>query len=179
MWPPRNAPPRLGPGADRSRFARARQCHRSSCQSRPGQSQYPLAAGEALRRLAPRRAACRPSRPQFPAPGRARAAGRARPHPSRPRVAYFVDVFANYNDPQIAESVVAVLQHNGIEVYVPPGQRGCGMPPLACGDIDAARGTVRHNLRLLADVVREDMPILCSEPTAALMLTRDAARSAR
>src|SRR5262249_10330817 len=68
-----------------------------------------------------------------------------KPHPSRPRVAYFVDVFANYNDPLIGESVVAVLQHNGIEVYVPPGQRGCGMAPLACGDVEAAREAVRHN----------------------------------
>src|SRR5262249_7572655 len=36
------------------------------------------------------------------------------------RVAYFVDVFANYNEPQIAEATVAVLQHNGLDVYVPP-----------------------------------------------------------
>jgi FAD/FMN-containing dehydrogenase/Fe-S oxidoreductase len=97
-----------------------------------------------------------------------------KPHPSRPRVAYFVDVFANYNDPLIAESVVAVLQHNGIEVHVPPGQYGCGMAPLAYGDVEAAREAVQHNLRLLADLAREDMPILCAEPTAALMLRHDA-----
>ncbi len=47
----------------------------------------------------------------------------------RRRVAYFVDVFANYNDPQIAEATVAVLQHQGLEVYVPRGQVGCGMAP--------------------------------------------------
>ncbi len=97
-----------------------------------------------------------------------------KPHHSRPRVAYFVDVFANYNDPLIAESVVAVLQHNGIEVYVPPGQRGCGMAPLAYGDVEAAREAVRHNLRILTELAREDMPILCAEPTAALMLRHDA-----
>ncbi len=97
-----------------------------------------------------------------------------KPHPSRPRVAYFVDVFANYNDPLIAESVVAVLQHNGIEVYVPPDQRGCGMAPLAYGDVEAAREAVEHNTHLLAELAREDMPILCSEPTAALMLRHDA-----
>jgi FAD/FMN-containing dehydrogenase/Fe-S oxidoreductase len=97
-----------------------------------------------------------------------------KPHPSRPRVAYFVDVFANYNDPLIAEAVVAVLQHNGIEVYVPPGQRGCGMAPLAYGDVEAAREAAEHNLHLLADLAREDMPILCAEPTAALMLRHDA-----
>src|SRR5206468_12223803 len=45
---------------------------------------------------------------------RARRHGWTRkPRSARPRVAYFVDVFANYNDPQIAEAVVAVLHHNG------------------------------------------------------------------
>jgi Fe-S oxidoreductase len=97
-----------------------------------------------------------------------------KPRSARPRVAYFVDVFANYNDPLIAEAVVAVLHHNGIEVYVPPGQLGCGMAPLAYGDADTARDIARHNVRLLADLAREGFPILCSEPTAALMLRHDA-----
>jgi FAD/FMN-containing dehydrogenase/Fe-S oxidoreductase len=96
-----------------------------------------------------------------------------RPRSARPRVAYFVDVFANYNDPLIAEAVVAVLHHNGIEVYVPPGQVGCGMAPLAYGDVETARETARQNLRVLADLARDGYPILCSEPTAALMLRRD------
>jgi FAD/FMN-containing dehydrogenase/Fe-S oxidoreductase len=97
-----------------------------------------------------------------------------KPRSSRPRVAYFADVFANYIDPSIAEAVVAVLHHNGHEVYVPPGQRSCGMAPLAYGDVETARETVQHNLRVLADVAREGWPILCSEPTAALMFRHDA-----
>jgi FAD/FMN-containing dehydrogenase/Fe-S oxidoreductase len=97
-----------------------------------------------------------------------------KPRSDRPRVAYFVDVFANYNDPSIAEAVVAVLHHNGVEVYVPPGQIGCGMAPLAYGDVETAREAVQHNLRRLADAAREGWPVLCSEPTAALMLRQDA-----
>jgi FAD/FMN-containing dehydrogenase/Fe-S oxidoreductase len=97
-----------------------------------------------------------------------------RPRSARPRVAYFVDVFANYNDPLIAEAIVAVLHHNGIEVYVPPDQLGCGMAPLAYGDVDTARDIVQHNVRVFADLAREGFPILCSEPTAALMLRHDA-----
>lgn len=96
-----------------------------------------------------------------------------KPRPHRPRVAYFVDIFANYNDPQIAEAVVAVLHHNGVDVYVPRGQRGCGMAPLAYGDIETARETAQRNLRLLADLAREGFTIVCSEPTAALMLRND------
>lgn len=96
-----------------------------------------------------------------------------RPSPTQPRVAYFIDIFANYNDPSIAEAVVAVLAHNGIPVFVPPDQRGCGMAPLAYGDVEAARETAQRNLRILADLAREDFTILCSEPTAALMLRHD------
>ncbi len=113
------------------------------------------------------------ARPSFLERARRRGWTR-RPRTPRPRVAYFVDVFANYNDPTLAEAVVAVLQHNGIEVFVPPGQRGCGMAPLACGDVEAARESARHNLRLFADLAREGWPVLCSEPTAALMLRHDA-----
>jgi FAD/FMN-containing dehydrogenase/Fe-S oxidoreductase len=97
-----------------------------------------------------------------------------KPTSNRPRVAYFVDVFANYNDPTIAEAVVAVLHHNGIEVYVPPGQYGCGMAPLTYGDVETAREMVQHNYRILADLARDDFVILCSEPTAALMFKHDA-----
>jgi FAD/FMN-containing dehydrogenase/Fe-S oxidoreductase len=97
-----------------------------------------------------------------------------RPRSARPRVAYFVDTFANYNDPLIAEAVVAVLHHNGIEVYVPPEQIGSGMAPLAYGDVETAREAVQLNVRILAELAREGFPILCSEPTAALMLRHDA-----
>lgn len=96
-----------------------------------------------------------------------------KPRGTRPRVAYFVDVYANYIDPQIAEAVVAVLQHHGYDVFVPPDQRGCGMAALAHGDVESAREAAEHNLRILADVAREGYPIICSEPTAALMLRRD------
>jgi FAD/FMN-containing dehydrogenase/Fe-S oxidoreductase len=96
-----------------------------------------------------------------------------RPRSERPRVAYFVDVFANYNDPQLAEAVVSVLHHNGIEVYVPRGQAGCGIAPLAQGDVETARETAQCNLRVFADLARDGYSILCSEPTAALMLKQD------
>jgi Fe-S oxidoreductase len=47
------------------------------------------------------------------------------------------------------------------------------MAALAQGDVDTAREIAQHNLRLLADVAREGHPIVCSEPTAALMLRQD------
>src|SRR4029079_13440771 len=84
-----------------------------------------------------------------------------------------MDVFANYNDPLIGEATVAVLKHHGVEVYVPPRQVGCGMAPFAQGDIETAREVAIRNVRVMADLVREGYRIVCSEPTAALMLSHD------
>ena len=99
---------------------------------------------------------------------------RPRPQQSGPRVAYFVDVFANHFDPELAESTVAVLRHVGVNVYVPKAQRGCGMPSLVAGDLDTARRLVLQNIRALADAVRDGYTVVCSEPTAALVLTQEA-----
>ncbi len=105
---------------------------------------------------------------------RARRRGWTRmPRGKNPKVAYFVDLFANFNDPSIAEAVVAVLHHNNIDVIIPSRQRGCGMAALVHGDIDSARDSARRNLIQFAELAREGIPILCSEPTAALMLRQE------
>jgi Fe-S oxidoreductase len=85
----------------------------------------------------------------------------------------FIDIFANYHDPQIAEAAVRVLRHNGVNVFVPPGQRSCGMEALAQGDVETARELARINLRVFADLAREGYRIVCTEPTAALTLRHD------
>jgi FAD/FMN-containing dehydrogenase/Fe-S oxidoreductase len=96
-----------------------------------------------------------------------------RPQGSGPRVAYFVDVFANYFDQELAEAVVSVLHLAGVNVFVPPGQRGSGMPALVTGDVDHARDLALANLRVLGNAVRDGYTIVCSEPTAALMIRQE------
>ncbi len=93
-----------------------------------------------------------------------------RSHAPGPRVAYFVDVYANYFDQELAQSVVAVLHQAEVNVHVPAGQRGSGMPALIAGDVDLARDLALQNLRVLGNAVRDGFTIVCSEPTAALML---------
>ncbi|QJW96139.1 FAD-binding oxidoreductase [Frigoriglobus tundricola] len=90
-----------------------------------------------------------------------------------PKVALFVDVFAAYSDPLIGTAAVAVLQHNGIEVYVPPRQVGSGVSAYARGDLDTAREFALRNVRVFADLAREGYRIVSLEPTAALMLAQD------
>jgi Fe-S oxidoreductase len=84
-----------------------------------------------------------------------------------------VDVFANYHDPEIAEAAVRVLRHNGVDVYVPPGQWSSGMEALSQGDIETARELAHRNLRVLADLAREGYRVVCPEPSSALALGHD------
>src|SRR5262245_1836547 len=89
------------------------------------------------------------------------------------KVLYFVDLYANWYDVQLAEALVAVLQHNNIAVYVHPGQQPSGMNRLAIGDVERARIVAARNVRILAEAVRQGYEIVCSEPTAALCLIRE------
>ncbi len=89
------------------------------------------------------------------------------------KVLYFVDLYANWFDVQLAEALVAVLEHNNIAVYVHPEQRGSGMARISLGDIDRARKQAARNVRVLADAVRQGYAIVCTEPTAALCLKHE------
>lgn len=104
------------------------------------------------------------------------AARRRLTRPTRrtgPKVLYFVDTYANYHDVQLAEALVHTFEHNGIAVYVHPDQKSSGMPMIAQGAIDKARALAEHNIRLLAEAVRQGYQIVASEPTAALCLTHE------
>jgi Fe-S oxidoreductase len=105
-----------------------------------------------------------------------RAARRRLTRPSRrtgQKVLYFVDVYANYFDPQLAEAMVAVLEHNGIAVYVHPEQKQAGMPSIACGALEHARRLAEHNVAIFAEAVRQGYHIVATEPAAALCLAHE------
>jgi Fe-S oxidoreductase len=89
------------------------------------------------------------------------------------KVAYFTDLYANYHDPQLAEALVSVLEHNGVHVYVPLTQRQAGMPAIARGALDYARAVAHHNVALLAEAVRQGYHVVATEPSAALCLVRE------
>ncbi len=92
---------------------------------------------------------------------------------AEPKVAYFVDTYANYHDPELAEALVSVFQHNGVAVYVPPAQRSSGMPLIATGLLDAAKRLAAQNIAILADAVRQGYDIVATEPSAAMCLRHE------
>ncbi|HWL73182.1 MAG TPA: 4Fe-4S dicluster domain-containing protein, partial [Burkholderiaceae bacterium] len=105
-----------------------------------------------------------------------RAARRRLTKPTRRsdrKVLYFVDTYANFHDPQLAEALVAVMEHNGIAVYVHPAQRASGMAMISLGALAPARKLATRNLRFLAEAVRQGYDIVASEPSTALCLTHE------
>jgi Fe-S oxidoreductase len=89
------------------------------------------------------------------------------------KVAYFVDTYANHFDTQLAESLVAVLRHNGIGVYVPIDQGESAMPMISQGALEPARVVAQRNVALLAEAVRQGYKIVATEPSAVLALTHE------
>ena len=115
----------------------------------------PLFSGNQLLRWAARRGLTRPSRR------------------SGTRVLYFLDTYARRHDPLLAQAFVAVLEHNGIGVFIDPRQVASGMPLVSAGDVDGARRLARTNLRVLAEAVRLGYRIVCTEPATVTCLTHD------
>jgi Fe-S oxidoreductase/FAD/FMN-containing dehydrogenase len=122
-----------------------------------------IAQGRKLPRFAPRPFMRRAGRRRLTRP--TRRAGR--------KVLYFIDTYANYHDTQLAEALVAVFEHNGVAVYVHPGQRQSGMAMVSLGAADRARRMAARNTAILAEAIRQGYTIVASEPSAALCLKRE------
>ncbi|HVX11867.1 MAG TPA: anaerobic glycerol-3-phosphate dehydrogenase subunit C [Pirellulales bacterium] len=122
-----------------------------------------IAQGRKLPRFAPRPFMRRASRRRLTRP--TRRSGR--------KVLYFIDTYANYHDPQLGEAMVAVLEHNGVAVYVHPDQTQSGMAMVSLGAVDLARKVAARNVAILAEAIRQGYTVVASEPSAALCLTRE------
>jgi glycerol-3-phosphate dehydrogenase subunit C len=100
----------------------------------------------------------------------------ARHHRSPPAdrtLVYFHGCGANYYEPAVGEMVVAVLEHNGFHVLIPP-QDCCGLPLQSNGDFEAARAYVRRLVASLARYARDGVLIAASSTSCGLMLKREA-----
>ncbi|MBX7257708.1 MAG: LUD domain-containing protein [Candidatus Hydrogenedentes bacterium] len=88
---------------------------------------------------------------------------------SKRRVAFFVDVFANHNRPDLGQSAVELLERLGCEVALPE-QRSSGYPFIAYGNLDKAREVATFNIARLAPFAKDGYDIVATEPTAAYCL---------
>jgi L-lactate dehydrogenase complex protein LldF len=92
---------------------------------------------------------------------------------ARPRrkVALFIDVYANYNDPDLGMAAVRHLEALDCQVVL-PDQKAAGYPFIAYGDMDRARKTARYNVAKLAPYVAQGYEVVGIEPTATYCLAQ-------
>jgi Fe-S oxidoreductase len=88
------------------------------------------------------------------------------------KVLLFYTCYANYNDPEVAQAAVEVLERNGVTVVAPP-MRCCGMPSLDGGDIDKCLAEARSNVEALTPWVRDGYTIVSPGPTCTFMLRQE------
>jgi glycerol-3-phosphate dehydrogenase subunit C len=89
------------------------------------------------------------------------------------KVALFTTCYGNYNDPGLDEDLVAVLQHNGIEVVLLARERCCGMPRLELGDLEGVAKLKEHNIPQLAAAADAGFDIIAPVPSCVLMFKQE------
>ncbi len=68
------------------------------------------------------------------------------------RVGFFVGCMLNHTLPQVAQSVVRVLEHNGCQVVIPPSQRCCGTPAHTYGHSKVSKKVALFNIQLFSEL---------------------------
>jgi Fe-S oxidoreductase len=102
------------------------------------------------------------------------AAGQARPTTDTTgRVALFTTCYGNRNAPTLDEDLVAVFEHNGIEVRLLPSERCCGMPRLELGDLEGVARLKQHNIPVLAEAVAAGFDLVAPIPSCVLMFKQE------
>ncbi|MEZ6095741.1 MAG: anaerobic glycerol-3-phosphate dehydrogenase subunit C [Pirellulaceae bacterium] len=89
------------------------------------------------------------------------------------KVVFFVDAYVNWNDSELGQAVVQVLQHNNVDVVVPQEQVVSGMSLISDGVLQRARKLAAKNVELLAEYVRQGFDVITTEPSAALALKHE------
>ncbi|UHG92185.1 FAD-binding and (Fe-S)-binding domain-containing protein [Spirosoma oryzicola] len=89
------------------------------------------------------------------------------PSQSAPRVLLFADEFTNYNDVEVGQKTVQLLERLGYEVIIPDHAES-GRTYLSKGLVDDAQKIAVRNVTLLKDRVTEETPLVGLEPSAIL-----------
>ena len=89
------------------------------------------------------------------------------------KVAVFTTCYGNRNEPELAEDLVAVLEHNGIEVALLGAERCCGMPRLELGDLEAVARLKERNIPELLAAVEGGYDVLAPIPSCVLMFKQE------
>src|SRR5690606_31399852 len=92
---------------------------------------------------------------------------------TRGQVALFTSCYGNRNEPDLAEDLVAVFEHNGIPVRLVAQERCCGMPKLELGDLESVARLKEANIPQLRKMVDAGYDIVAPIPSCVLMFKQE------
>ncbi len=90
----------------------------------------------------------------------------------RKKIAFFPGCYIDLYDPQTGLDILWLLEQAGCEVVVPDFSC-CGLPMIANGYWEDARGSAAANLTLLARCAAENIPVLTGCPSCRLTLAEE------
>ena len=100
-------------------------------------------------------------------------AGAAQTASARPKVAVFTTCYGNRNQPDIVDDLIAILEHNDVEVRLPASESCCGMPKLETGDLDSVAALKQKNIPVLYELVLQGWALTACIPSCVLMFKQE------
>ena len=88
------------------------------------------------------------------------------------KAALFVTCYTDANDPIVAQAAVKILEHNGVEVVVPP-QQCCGAPYLSPGDFDGFKKQATPNVLEMSKWIDKGYTVVVTGPPTCSLTLRD------
>jgi glycerol-3-phosphate dehydrogenase subunit C len=92
---------------------------------------------------------------------------------TRGRVVLYPTCYGNFNEPELAEDLAAVFEHNAIEVAVMDRRTCCGMPKLEIGDLESVERLKQVNIPELARWVEQGFDVVAPVPSCVLMFKQE------
>ncbi|MGI9301927.1 MAG: heterodisulfide reductase-related iron-sulfur binding cluster [Gammaproteobacteria bacterium] len=92
---------------------------------------------------------------------------------ARGKVALFATCYGNNNEPQLAEDLVKIFEHNEIAVKLVSRERCCGMPKLELGNLDAVVAAKAVNVPAMLGMVDAGWDIVAPIPSCVLMFKQE------
>ncbi|MFX3657870.1 MAG: (Fe-S)-binding protein [bacterium] len=153
--------------------------------STPGVAQAANAAAgsKTLRKLGDRLLGLHPDAPlpHFEPQALTRRLRAHEPRPTSPtatdrttgKVAIYVTCYGDHTDHRLVEDLMAVLEHNGVEVKLLKDARCCGMPKLELGDLKKVEALKDANLPTFLEAIDDGYDIIAPIPSCVLMYKQE------
>ena len=89
------------------------------------------------------------------------------------KVAVYTGCYCRNNDANLANDLLKVLEHNGVEAKLMIDDKCCGMPKLDLGDLKSVESLMEQNTPLLLAEIEQGYDIISLVPSCVLMYKQE------